>query len=127
MIRRPPRSPLSSSSAASDVYKRQVWGSLGEQEVFECKEAFNLTLPTMKEACDVLTAKLGLAPCEGTQRVAEGASTHNLLLSGVAIEESPVLVRAMMKVNGGVVNVKAIVRSTNEELCAGVAALAKLS
>src|SRR5664280_2907954 len=25
MIRRPPRSTLSSSSAASDVYKRQVW------------------------------------------------------------------------------------------------------
>ena len=26
MLRRPPRSPLSSSSAASDVYKRQVYG-----------------------------------------------------------------------------------------------------
>ena len=29
MIRRPPRSTLSSSSAASDVYKRQVTGDLG--------------------------------------------------------------------------------------------------
>src|SRR5664279_5780556 len=30
MIRRPPRSTLSSSSAASDVYKRQVWRSMRE-------------------------------------------------------------------------------------------------
>src|SRR5664280_3860993 len=32
MIRRPPRSTLSSSSAASDVYKRQVWEELAEIE-----------------------------------------------------------------------------------------------
>ena len=31
MIRRPPRSTLSSSSAASDVYKRQEPNSIGEQ------------------------------------------------------------------------------------------------
>ena len=28
MIRRPPRSTLDRSSAASDVYKRQAWGSI---------------------------------------------------------------------------------------------------
>ena len=32
MIRRPPRSTLSSSSAASDVYKRQPMGRLGTAE-----------------------------------------------------------------------------------------------
>ena len=33
MIRRPPRSTLSSSSAASDVYKRQAFSRLQKQEV----------------------------------------------------------------------------------------------
>src|SRR5664279_1462145 len=32
MIRRPPRSTLSSSSAASDVYKRQLYGDAGLQQ-----------------------------------------------------------------------------------------------
>eukprot|EP00658_Telonema_sp_P-2_P015545 TRINITY_DN15992_c0_g1_i1.p1 TRINITY_DN15992_c0_g1~~TRINITY_DN15992_c0_g1_i1.p1 ORF type:complete len:706 (+),score=159.71 TRINITY_DN15992_c0_g1_i1:132-2249(+) len=35
MIRRPPRSTLSSSSAASDVYKRQPRGTLMEADMFE--------------------------------------------------------------------------------------------
>src|SRR5664280_3783567 len=33
MIRRPPRSTLSSSSAASDVYKRQVFDGPGQQSM----------------------------------------------------------------------------------------------
>src|SRR5665648_361513 len=41
MIRRPPRSTLSSSSAASDVYKRQMYGAVTEQCV-----GLEVVLPT---------------------------------------------------------------------------------
>lgn len=104
---------------------RGMWTALGEQESFEMKEQFILSLPSMKDACDYLIAKLGLAPCEGTQRVAEGSSQHNLLLSGVAMDESAMLVRIMMQVNAGQVQVRLMSRSMNGELTAAVAALAK--
>src|SRR5665648_672914 len=49
MIRRPPRSTLSSSSAASDVYKRQA-------------EALNLGEAGVMEALAHVFAELGFAP-----------------------------------------------------------------
>jgi coatomer protein complex subunit gamma len=109
-------------AAVSDF--RAVWTRLGEEEAFECKEQFLMSVPTMKEASDYLINKLSLAPCEGTQRVPEGASQHNLLLSGTAINESTVLVRIMMQVNNGV-QIRLMVRSLDAELAAGVPALAK--
>src|SRR5665648_327782 len=39
MIRRPPRSTLSSSSAASDVYKRQVYGGLIDDALRQARAA----------------------------------------------------------------------------------------
>ena len=44
MIRRPPRSTLDRSSAASDVYKRQVYGlvALGFVAIFAVREIVNL-------------------------------------------------------------------------------------
>src|SRR5674536_192382 len=41
MIRRPPRSTLSSSSAASDVYKRQIVGEVRGPEAFDLLQAMN--------------------------------------------------------------------------------------
>merc|ERR1712194_794733 len=99
--------------------------SLGEHEAFESKEQFILSLPTMKDACDYLVKKLGLAPCEGTQRVAEGASDHSLLLSGVTIDEGAMLVRVMMKANAGAVQVRLMARASNAVLTSAIAALAK--
>eukprot|EP00656_Telonema_subtile_P035942 TRINITY_DN398_c0_g1_i3.p1 TRINITY_DN398_c0_g1~~TRINITY_DN398_c0_g1_i3.p1 ORF type:complete len:648 (-),score=206.34 TRINITY_DN398_c0_g1_i3:121-2064(-) len=104
---------------------RSMWNALGEREAFESKEQFILSLPSMKEACDYLLKKLGLAPCEGTQRVAEGASQHNLLMSGVSIDEGAMLVLVMMQVNAGAVQVRLKARSSDAELTAAIATLAK--
>ena len=104
---------------------RAIWTSLGEHEAFEAKEQFILSLPTMKDACDYLITKLGLAPCEGTQRVAEGALQHNLLLSGSTIDEGAMLVRVMMQANAGAVQVRLMARSSDAVLTSAMAALAK--
>jgi len=109
-------------AAVSDF--RAVWTSLGEREAYESKEQFTLSLPTMKEATEYLIDKLSLAPCEGTQRVPEGVSEHNLLLSGTAINDAAILVRMRMQVNNGV-QIRLMVRSLDAELTAGVPALAK--
>eukprot|EP00656_Telonema_subtile_P052062 TRINITY_DN7148_c0_g2_i9.p1 TRINITY_DN7148_c0_g2~~TRINITY_DN7148_c0_g2_i9.p1 ORF type:complete len:551 (-),score=116.14 TRINITY_DN7148_c0_g2_i9:242-1894(-) len=46
MIRRPPRSPLSSSSAASDVYKRQVWDFEQRKPVYHLFGLFGRVVST---------------------------------------------------------------------------------
>jgi len=103
---------------------RGAWTSLGEREAYESKEQFALSVSTMNEATEHLIDKLGLAACEGTQRVAEGSSQHNLLLSGQAINGSMMLVRVMMQV-GNVVTIRLMARSLDAWLSSAITALAK--
>lgn len=103
---------------------RGAWGQLGEREAYESKEQFSLSIGSMAEATDYLISKLGLAACEGTQRVAEGAAEHSVLLSGKTITDEMVLVRVMMKAGKGV-QVRMMARSTNGELTSAITSLAK--
>eukprot|EP00656_Telonema_subtile_P010738 TRINITY_DN15214_c0_g2_i7.p1 TRINITY_DN15214_c0_g2~~TRINITY_DN15214_c0_g2_i7.p1 ORF type:complete len:107 (+),score=32.86 TRINITY_DN15214_c0_g2_i7:92-412(+) len=67
MIRRPPRSTLSSSSAASDVYKRQVGDNGIESKTCECSVAsddgpgelrFEVKVLKILDECCVTSLKL---------------------------------------------------------------------
>src|SRR5664280_2552499 len=73
MIRRPPRSTLSSSSAASDVYKRQVHtGASGPAVVTPVRSAGLASVPLISESAVVLGTG-----CEGA---AEAAKRRHRLL-----------------------------------------------
>ena len=50
MIRRPPRSTRILSSAASDVYKRQFYSNVDENDIKEC-EVFEEFLGIAKDKC----------------------------------------------------------------------------
>src|SRR5664279_5269925 len=66
MIRRPPRSTLSSSSAASDVYKRQVVDGIDPQKL---RETLEIELTASEEhskvSAEVFEAAGGYAPTIG--------------------------------------------------------------
>src|SRR5450756_863785 len=76
MIRRPPRSTQSRSSAASDVYKRQVWAGVGdahagphrhedeEQENDEAQEAGEAAPAKLAPAGPAARAPPGAARCD---------------------------------------------------------------
>src|SRR5664280_913302 len=67
MIRRPPRSTLSSSSAASDVYKRQVLGQVTPRDHIEEGGRFLplVGLPVLPAAIDRDTQRGGGLPVAG--------------------------------------------------------------
>ena len=69
MIRRPPRSTLDRSSAASDVYKRQIQGS------FRCRGARD---PRVAQQVDAEQTRLAAAPALvfGRQRAGAVSYTH---------------------------------------------------
>src|SRR5665213_3832991 len=56
MIRRPPRSTQSRSSAASDVYKRQVMGNALEA----IRLVSILATPAIPQVCAVIWSRIGL-------------------------------------------------------------------
>src|SRR5664279_6020697 len=62
MIRRPPRSTLSSSSAASDVYKRQVLvgSGLKEQRGFDHRDAMRIALLDLRHPAILPLHDLGM-------------------------------------------------------------------
>src|SRR5664280_3738404 len=77
MIRRPPRSTLSSSSAASDVYKRQLWNG---DVLCKCTGTVHSQdleiLADLTVACVALIAVPAVNMCLGTDKVAFLESTH---------------------------------------------------
>src|SRR5674536_207879 len=78
MIRRPPRSTLSSSSAASDVYKRQVYLLTFCSFVGLGREAKHKTLISM--SLGLLLAGVGMDTVSGQLRMTFGS---NELLRGI--------------------------------------------
>ena len=58
-----------------------AWEELGEEN--ELEDTYSLPFKTLDEAVKNLCMYLGLQPCERSDRVPEGKSSHTLLLSGV--------------------------------------------
>merc|ERR1711872_115020 len=77
-----------------------AWEEIGEE--FELEDTFQLPFKTMEEAVKNIVTYLGLQPCERSDKVAEGRSSHTLLLSGMFRGGFEVLVRAKLALSDGV-------------------------
>merc|ERR1719285_1290105 len=71
-----------------------AWEENGEE--FELEDTFQLPFKTMEEAVKNIVTYLGLQPCERSDKVAEGRSSHTLLLSGMFRGGFEVLVRTKL-------------------------------
>lgn len=101
---------------------RNAWTTMVEP--FEVREQFNLDAANLQDAVTGVVEKLGLSPCEGTHRVADGADQHDLLMSGLGMSGSPVLVRAALRFAAGKgCQMRMMVRSPDGELAAAIAGL----
>ena len=58
-----------------------AWEELGEEN--ELEDTYVLPFNTLDEAVKNIVTYLGLQPCERSDKVPEGKSSHTLLLSGV--------------------------------------------
>jgi len=78
-----------------------AWEELGAEN--ELEDTYSLaTMKTLEEAIKNIILYLGLQPCERSDKVAEGKSSHTLLLSGVYRGGHEVLVRAKLALSEGV-------------------------
>jgi len=77
------------------------WDELGEEN--EMEETFALSsMSSLEEAVNKITHFMGLQPCERSDRVPEGKSSHTLLLAGVYRGGCDVMVRARLALKDGV-------------------------
>eukprot|EP00092_Neocalanus_flemingeri_P023318 GFUD01025282.1.p1 GENE.GFUD01025282.1~~GFUD01025282.1.p1 ORF type:complete len:881 (-),score=286.45 GFUD01025282.1:147-2789(-) len=77
-----------------------AWEELGQEH--ELEDTFSLPFKTLEEAVKNIVVYLGLQPCERSDKVPEGKSSHTLLLSGVFRGGHQVLVRAKLALSDGV-------------------------
>jgi len=77
-----------------------AWEELGQEN--EMEDTFSLPFKTLEEAVKNIVVYLGLQPCERSDKVPDGKSSHTLLLSGVFRGGHQVLVRAKLALSDGV-------------------------
>lgn len=78
-----------------------AWEELGATN--ELEDTYALTsMKTLEEAIKSITQFLGLQPCERSEKVPEGKSSHTLVLAGVFRGGHEVLVRAKLALSDGV-------------------------
>jgi coatomer subunit gamma len=88
------------------------------QGMHEVSETFELSsMANIEEAVNQITAFLGMAPCEKSNRIKPEKSTHTLYLSGVYSGGHPVLAVAKLAQDEGV-TLQLTVRSSDESTCA---------
>ena len=95
-----------------------AWKELDEAESTE--GTFELAMEGIEEAVTKIVSFLGMKPCEHSDRVKSGKSTHVLYLAGVFIGGHQVMARARLAYDEGV-TLKLAVRSTDESACELVA------
>ncbi|CAD5220384.1 unnamed protein product [Bursaphelenchus okinawaensis] len=93
-----------------------VWEQLGEEN--EYNETFALPVASLQEAVSKLQDYLGMAACEHSDKIVEGKSQHQLLLSGVFRGGLDVLARVRMVQDqvDQIVNINVIIRSEDGNL-----------
>lgn len=97
------------------------WEQYSEHEI---EETFELTsVHTLQDAVRELTKCVGMGPCERTERVQEGKSSHLLLLAGVFRGSHDVLakVRLALDPDDQSVTMNIIVRSDDSSICESIA------
>lgn len=94
------------------------WDAIGaDAKASEASQAFQVPFKTMDLAVNGVAKVLGMAICEGTDKVNVTEKVHNLLLSGMFMGQELVLARGQIGFNQeyGCV-LKLMVRSTNDEV-----------
>jgi len=93
-----------------------AWEEMGSTN--ELQEIFSLpAIPTLEEAVRNIISFLGLQPCEWSDKVPEGKSSHQLLLSGIFRGGFDVLVRSKLALSPeGGVTMQLSVRSGDAEV-----------
>jgi len=91
-----------------------AWEELGEGN--ELEDTYSLPFRTLDEAVKNIVMYLGLQPCERSDKVPEGKSSHTLLLSGVFRGGFGVLVRAKLALADGQVAMQLSVRSEDPQV-----------
>jgi len=87
------------------------WEEVGSAN--ELEDTFALSMPSLEEAIKNIVQFMGMQPCERSDKVVEGKSTHVLLLSGIYRGGHDVLVRAKLVFNDGGVAMQLTIRSSD--------------
>lgn len=88
------------------------WEEVGAEN--ELEDTFSLsTMPTLEEAIKNIIQYLGLQPCERSDKVAEGKSSHTLYLAGIYRGGHDALVRAKLALDSSGVTMQLTVRSSD--------------
>jgi len=87
------------------------WEEVGETN--ELEDTYALSVETLNDAVKNIVSFMGMQPCERTDKVPEGKSSHVLLLSGVFRGGDEVLVRARLALVDAGITMQITVRSTN--------------
>jgi len=91
-----------------------AWDELGPTN--ELEDTYELSsMKSLEEAVKQIVQYLGLQPCERSDKIQEGKSSHALLLSGVFRGGIDVLVRAKLALSDGV-NMQLTVRSQDPDV-----------
>lgn len=99
-----------------------AWDELGSDN--EVEETYALSnFKSIEEAMKNIISFMGMQPCERSDKVPEGKSSHTLYLAGVFRGEDEVLVRAKLAQSPSVegVTMKLTVRSQNQEVSSLIA------
>jgi len=87
------------------------WEEVGETN--ELEDTYALSVETLNDAVKNIVSFMGMQPCERTDKVPEGKSSHVLLLSGVFRGGDDVLVRARLALVDAGITMQITVRSSN--------------
>jgi len=87
------------------------WEEVGETN--ELEDTYALSVETLNDAVKNIISFMGMQPCERTDKVPEGKSSHVLLLSGVFRGGDEVLVRARLALVDAGITMQITVRSTD--------------
>merc|ERR1712004_953511 len=91
-----------------------AWEEMGAENELEDTYALS-SMKTLEEAVKNIIQYLGLQPCERSDKIPEGKSSHALLLAGVFRGGIEVLVRAKLALSDGV-NMQLTVRSRDPDV-----------
>ncbi|XP_070557647.1 coatomer subunit gamma-2-like [Ptychodera flava] len=96
------------------------WEEVGEENQIE--ETYALSAKSLEEAVKNIVTFLGMQPCERSDKVAEGRSSHTLYLAGVYRGGHESLVRARLAMMEGSVTMQITVRSEDHSASEVIAA-----
>jgi len=100
---------------------KEAWNTIGGD--CEVIEAFSLSYNSIKQAMDAVIEFLGMAPCDNSAGLKEGANTHTLLLSGVFLGGVQVFGKVQLRIDSPkAIGMRLSVRSTDMSVSTFVSA-----